>query len=1022
MIQTTTIREMSPAFPRSSMPTYRGYGATHSDYRPPYEPTFAYPESNTTRAEEPAGRERSTNHRLQTSPPIAQSPSWGSGESPLSRSPSALPPVPVHPHTYARAHENSSAEYETGSSRTRGASSYPPSPLAGRPAHLAKPRRASGREQLPSLSQLLRPEPYGGLDSAAFSSHWHTAPSRERLSPRFSPVAGSNRAEFFGVRESPSSDPAAYRVGARVSNTADEPFPQRRSMSVAAIAPPAHSESTQYPTVTSSGWEATERRSPVEARSWSSQVDQPNDSRQQFPLGSHAAFDGSRHSMNLEQPLPKEPIGPSIWTGTHFLPRFVGERNVPGEGPCFFYDDGTHCKTIIDGEMVNAHWGVTKAGKPRKRLAVACLTCRDKKIKCDPDYPKCVQCEKFARICKFRNAPRGTRTSPDAYGYDRSESHTLLSAGTSASGDAQEDIHSSIGKVAVSPFVGQDPNITNGKRKSPSDSGRTTATLEQASDENSQPHLEHSSKRRRTFSVTSDQNVASASPAEAKSRQSMLRTGWASSSISEPPATFNWRVDPIDVDSGLVAHLMSLYFDHINSAAYGMFPRRPFLVWLETSKNKSPEDLMLIYSMLTVASHFSPHTNRHSFSRDFARISEHATAEHRGKYSLQLVQSRLLLALHYFALNMPTEAWDCSGAAFRATSGLNLNLEEPRTELPHQSAVTYGLTPSGYAECRRRTFWAAYMMDRYHAFYSGNALFFHDEDIFNLLPCDDVSFEEQRHTQAPFFRSYSISAGKTDILADSVLGPMVYLIHISSIWGKVCSGIYRTGNMPYDGYEERHEELQRTTQELLDQWKASLPEELIYSEGNLHANIRSGNSDVFVSMHTLYHMIGMKINRRVSSKYLGGASIRRNIRQATNHASELLQMMKSFVTGRESMQWRSRDCPKPVTGYAILLASDVLSAKGRRDEISGLVPLLQKGLAILEDMASSWSSASAQRQQLSNRIQDLERFAMQNTDENAQCFEMDQPMLGEIAIEGDLIYATHVNTYLAALAGGERTI
>ncbi|KAF5120395.1 putative transcriptional regulatory protein [Metarhizium anisopliae] len=109
----------------------------------------------------------------------------------------------------------------------------------------------------------------------------------------------------------------------------------------------------------------------------------------------------------------KGSLGPRIWTGTHFLPRFVRAADVPGEGMCYFYDDGSHCKTVIDGEVVNANWGVTKAGKPRKRLAIACITCREKKIKCDPDYPRCVQCEKFGRICKFKNAPRGGRnTSP----------------------------------------------------------------------------------------------------------------------------------------------------------------------------------------------------------------------------------------------------------------------------------------------------------------------------------------------------------------------------------------------------------------------------------------------------------------------------------------------------------------------------------------------------------------------------------------------------------------------------------
>lgn len=86
------------------------------------------------------------------------------------------------------------------------------------------------------------------------------------------------------------------------------------------------------------------------------------------------------------------------------LPRVVGETDVPGEGPSWVYEDGSTCKKVIDGEEVNAQWGVTKAGKPRKRLAIACTTCREKKIKCDPAEPKCVQCEKFGRECRFTTA------------------------------------------------------------------------------------------------------------------------------------------------------------------------------------------------------------------------------------------------------------------------------------------------------------------------------------------------------------------------------------------------------------------------------------------------------------------------------------------------------------------------------------------------------------------------------------------------------------------------------------------
>ena len=102
--------------------------------------------------------------------------------------------------------------------------------------------------------------------------------------------------------------------------------------------------------------------------------------------------------------LDSEESGRSPVNNVKPLPRFIGEVDVPGEGPSWFYEDGTTCRKVIDGEPVNAQWGVTKAGKPRKRLAIACKTCREKKIKCDPAEPKCVQCEKCGRECIFTTA------------------------------------------------------------------------------------------------------------------------------------------------------------------------------------------------------------------------------------------------------------------------------------------------------------------------------------------------------------------------------------------------------------------------------------------------------------------------------------------------------------------------------------------------------------------------------------------------------------------------------------------
>jgi hypothetical protein len=49
------------------------------------------------------------------------------------------------------------------------------------------------------------------------------------------------------------------------------------------------------------------------------------------------------------------------------LRNVVREEELPGLGQCYIYDDGSHCPKQIDGESVNPRWGLTKAGRPRKR-------------------------------------------------------------------------------------------------------------------------------------------------------------------------------------------------------------------------------------------------------------------------------------------------------------------------------------------------------------------------------------------------------------------------------------------------------------------------------------------------------------------------------------------------------------------------------------------------------------------------------------------------------------------------------
>lgn len=87
-------------------------------------------------------------------------------------------------------------------------------------------------------------------------------------------------------------------------------------------------------------------------------------------------------------------------TGARPTLKYLGIKHHPGEGAFHVYEDGYRIPSQVDGVMVNPQWGLTKAKKARKRLAVACLNCRGKKTRCEPGSNGCLQCLKSKRTCR----------------------------------------------------------------------------------------------------------------------------------------------------------------------------------------------------------------------------------------------------------------------------------------------------------------------------------------------------------------------------------------------------------------------------------------------------------------------------------------------------------------------------------------------------------------------------------------------------------------------------------------------
>lgn len=166
-----------------------------------------------------------------------------------------------------------------------------------------------------------------------------------------------------------------------------------------------------------------------------------------------------------------------------------------------------------------------------------------------------------------------------------------------------------------------------------------------------------------------------------------------------------------DTTSPLTMEYLDLYFFYINGVTYNMLPKGPFLKWVRDCQEKTIDDQMVLHTLMAMGCRFSAREESTAHGKRLLQIAHDAEQNCFGKFTLQLVQTRLILALLNFSLGKFSEAWDYCGTAVRAICGLKYNCEEAVSLPDHSDEISYGLNSRALTECRRRTFWSAYMMD-----------------------------------------------------------------------------------------------------------------------------------------------------------------------------------------------------------------------------------------------------------------------------------------------------------------------
>ena len=416
-----------------------------------------------------------------------------------------------------------------------------------------------------------------------------------------------------------------------------------------------------------------------------------------------------------------------------------------------------------------------------------------------------------------------------------------------------------------------------------------------------------------------------------------------------------------------------------------MFSEGPFKAWILSAGEKSLDDLMLIYTVLALGTVYSSKPVHKAVGSQFAAISRYACRNRH--FSLQLVQSRLILALYYSATNNPNDSWDACGGAIRAASGLRLNVEFEKSEDVYLKTFPYGLNSHGYAECRRRTFWCCYLMDRFNGFCSGLLSVIHPEDVFLRLPCDANSFEAQVEVHNPYFDPTTPSIQNTNW----TIGSMAYLINISTIWGDIMENIYRTTQRPVPATSDSaFTAFYKNASKRLHAWKDSLPNCYQFSPESLNRAAEGGKLGTYITMHAVYYASSMKLNRYMRHSILSASQIAHHVSVAQQHAETLLVIMDTLAARRTLMPSpispteQSASATKfysPFVGYAIISAIDILTAKVSLATVPARLSSFSGAQTIFAEIGLFWASARTQQALVQQRIRDLAELTAAGKDE-----------------------------------------
>ncbi|KAI1939008.1 hypothetical protein LOZ66_003085 [Ophidiomyces ophidiicola] len=487
----------------------------------------------------------------------------------------------------------------------------------------------------------------------------------------------------------------------------------------------------------------------------------------------------------------------------------------------------------------------TKAGKERKRLPLACIVCRRKKIRCSGEKPACKHCSRSRIPCVYKVTTRKAAPRTDYMAMldkrlKRMEERVIKIIPK----DATRDM-AGIGRAAVKPSAaGHTPRAPKGPNKKRSADEAFKAEMDEWLRDNS-------------ASASRDSLVGSWQP-HVGDENKLLTEG----------AEFLPSMD-------IQEHLAEVFFDCIYGQSYLLLHKPSFMRRLKTGAVPP----VLILAVCAISARFSSHpriSTEPAFLRgeNWANAAATIALSRHDQPNITILTVFLILGLHEFGVCHGGRSWSFGGQALRMAYALQLHRELDRDPLgSKQGHSELSFTDR---EIRRRTMWACLLMDRYNSSGSQRPPIGNEKYLQIQLPIKESYFQMEIPGSTEKLDgsvSNPVSEGIGQLSdAKANMGVSAYIIRGVMLWGHIVDYLNLGGKIqdPYplwsseSGYAKLKKELQ--------EFSAALPSSLVFTPENLKNHDAEKVANQFLFLHLVIHQNFLFLNRFAIPFSPGGRS------------------------------------------------------------------------------------------------------------------------------------------------------